>query len=119
MSSWPAPPCARAPEARVVTAELWGGVLTAAAVIALFLHTRRWRRGQVTSLQYGAGLIARAGFLVLGLLYATGLVYRWSRAPVYGLGVVGAGIVLHLTAGVIDNIRRARGDLPGDRSDAP
>lgn len=91
-----------------MTTATWGIILLAAALVAIGLQVRRWRAAQITTLQFGAGLIARVGFLVLGILYASGLVYRWPRAPLYGLGIVGIGIVLNLTAGVIENIRRAR-----------
>ena len=91
-----------------MTTSTWGLVLLLAALVAIGLQVRRWRTRRMTTLQFAAGLIARVGFLCLGILYATGLVYRWPRAPLIGLGIVGAGIVLNLTAGVIDNIRRAR-----------
>lgn len=68
----------------------------------------------MTTLQFAAGLIARAGFLFLGILYAFGLVYRWPRAPLIGLGIVGAGIVLNLAAGIIENVRRARAPYGGN-----
>lgn len=101
-----------------MTHATWGIVLLLAALVAIGLQVRRWRARRLTTLQFAAGLIARMGFLFLGILYAAGLVYRWPRAPLIGLGIVGAGIVLNLAAGIIDNIRRARapwGD--GDHTD--
>ncbi|HEX2167313.1 MAG TPA: hypothetical protein VHG09_08810 [Longimicrobiales bacterium] len=98
-----------------MTTVTWGIILLIAALIAIGLQVRRWRAAHISTLQFGAGMIARAGFLFLGILYASGLVYRWPRAPLYGLGVVGFGILLNLTAGVIDNIRRARS--PGHEDD--
>jgi hypothetical protein len=86
----------------------WGVILIIAALVASGLQVRRLRSHQITGLQFVAGMIARAGFLFLGILYATDLVYRWPRAPLIGLGIVGIGIILNLTAGVIENIRRAR-----------
>ena len=86
----------------------WGIVLLLAALVAIGLQVRRWRARRLSTPQFAAGLIARAGFLFLGILYASGLVYRWPRAPLIGLGVVGAGIVLNLVTGIIDNVRRAR-----------
>jgi hypothetical protein len=91
-----------------MNAVTWGFILSIAALVAIALQVRRLRSHQITVLQFAAGMIARAGFLLLGLLYATELVYRWPRAPLIGLGIVGAGIVLNLTAGIIENIRRAR-----------
>ncbi|HSJ29879.1 MAG TPA: hypothetical protein VK933_00500 [Longimicrobiales bacterium] len=91
-----------------LTHAAWGIVLLVAALIAIGLQVRRWRARRITTLQFAAGLIARGGFLVLGILYAFRLVYRWPRAPLVGLAIVGAGIVLNLAAGIIDNIRRAR-----------
>ena len=91
-----------------MTTTQWGMVLVAVALITIGLQVRRWRLRQITTLQFAAGLVARVGFLVLGLIYVTGYVYDQPRAPLYGLGVVGVGIVLNLTAGVIENVRRAR-----------
>lgn len=86
----------------------WGVILIVAALIAIGLQVRRLRSARITNLQFAAGLVARLGFLFLGILYASGLVYRWPKAPLLGLGVVGGGIVLNLIAGIFDNIRRAR-----------
>jgi uncharacterized protein with PQ loop repeat len=91
-----------------VNTATWGLILIFAALVAIALQFRRLRTHRITELQFAAGMIARVGFLLLGILYATDLVYRWPRAPLIGLGVVGVGIVLNLTAGVIENIRRAR-----------
>jgi hypothetical protein len=91
-----------------MNAAAWGVILSIAALVAIALQIRRLRSQRITILQLAAGMFARVGFLFLGILYATGLVYRWPRAPLIGLGIVGAGIILNLTAGVIDNIRRAR-----------
>ena len=101
-----------------MTHTTWGIILLVAALVAIGLQVRRWRARRMTTLQFAAGLIARGGFLILGILYAFGLVYRWPRAPLIGLGIVGAGIVLNLTAGIIENVRRARAPYdPGDRTD--
>ena len=86
----------------------WGLVLASASLVAIGLQVRRWRAHHITTLQFAAGMVARAGFLFLGIIYAGGLIYRWSRAPLIGLGIVGLGIALNLTAGIIENIRRAR-----------
>jgi hypothetical protein len=91
-----------------VTTATWGIVLTVAALVAIGLQVRRLRSARITTLQFAAGMIARGGFLMLGILYASGLVYRWPRAPLIGLGIVGIGIVLNLVAGIFDNIRRTR-----------
>lgn len=91
-----------------MNAAAWGVILSSAALVAIALQIRRLRSRQITILQFAGGMIARVGFLFLGILYAAGLVYRWPRAPLIGLGMVGAGIILNLTAGVIENIRRAR-----------
>ena len=92
---------------------LWGGVLAVAAAVAIVLQVRSWRAGRMSTLQLAAGLIARVGFLFLGVMYAARLTEGWQRAPFIGLGIVGVGIVLNLTAGVIENIRRAR-HAPGE-----
>lgn len=100
-----------------MTTATWGIVLVIAALLAIALHVRRWRARQVPTMQFAAGMIARAGFLFLGVIYATGFVYGQPRAPLLGLGIVGIGIVLNLAAGVIDNIRRTRAPFdrePGD-----
>ncbi|HEX6133366.1 MAG TPA: hypothetical protein VFZ24_05370 [Longimicrobiales bacterium] len=91
-----------------MTTSVWGIILTVAALIAVVLHTRRWRAQRVTALQFGAGMVARAGFVLLGLMYALHYVERWPRAPVVGLAIVGVGIVLNLLAGILAGIQRSR-----------
>jgi hypothetical protein len=91
-----------------VTTQAWGILLTIAALVAIVLQFRRWRAGRVTTLQLVAGFVARLGFVLLGVIYSTGLAQRWTRAPLYGLGIVGIGIVLNLTAGVIESVRAGR-----------
>lgn len=91
-----------------MTTATWGVVLTIAALIAIGLQIRRLRSAQITTIQFAAGMIARGGFLILGILYASDLVYRWPRAPLIGLGIVGIGIVLNLVAGIIENVRHTR-----------
>lgn len=91
-----------------MTTAAWGIVLVVVALVTIVLQARRWRRGRIDGLQLAAGMVARAGFLFLGIIYAAGLVYRWPRAPLYGLVVVGIGIVLNLLAGILANISRTR-----------
>lgn len=95
----------------------WGLILIIAALVAIAFQVQRLRTHQITGLQFAAGMIARGGFLLLGILYATDLVYRWPRAPLIGLGIVGVGILLNLTAGVIENIRRARAPHVAERAE--
>jgi Kef-type K+ transport system membrane component KefB len=97
-----------------VTPVAWGVVLCVAALIAMGLQLRRWRARRITTMQFAAGMIARAGFLFLGITYAAELVYRWRRAPLIGLGIVALGIILNLIAGIIENIRRARAPYDND-----
>ena len=102
-----------------MTTATWGIILVAAALVAIGLQVRRWRAARITALQFAAGMVARAGFLFLGILYASDLVYRWPRAPLLGLGIVGVGIVLNLAAGIIENIRYARTPRgPADDTDS-
>jgi uncharacterized protein with PQ loop repeat len=91
-----------------MTTSTWGIILVVAALVAIGLQVRRWRAGRVTTMLFAAGMIARAGFLFLGIIYAADLVYRWRRAPLIGLGIVGIGIALNLVAGIIENVRRSR-----------
>lgn len=91
-----------------MTPPMWGLVLIAAALVAIGLQFRRWRQARATTVQFAVGLVARAGFLFLGIIYASDLIYRWPRAPLVGLGIVGLGIALNLVVGIADNIRRAR-----------
>ncbi|MEX1184480.1 MAG: hypothetical protein WEF86_14810 [Gemmatimonadota bacterium] len=85
--------------------EAWGAVLIAAALLSLGLQVMHLRRGRITAMQAGTGMIARGGFLLLGVIYVTGLVERWPGAPLFGLAVVGIGIFLHLAAGILQNLR--------------
>lgn len=85
---------------------LWGMVLIVAAVLSLGLQAMHWRRGRISTAQAVTAMLARSGFLVLGVIYVTGLVERWPRAPFIGLAIVGIGILLHLTANVVHNVRR-------------
>lgn len=87
-------------------AETWGWLLIAAALISLTLQVMHWRRGRISAAQAGTAVLARSGFLLLGVIYVFGLVERWPRAPLLGLVVVGTGIFLHLTVNVIHNLRR-------------
>jgi uncharacterized protein with PQ loop repeat len=98
-----------------MTTRTWGIILVIAALVAIGLQIRRWRARQVTTMPFAAGMIARAGFLFLGIIYAADLVYRWRRAPLIGLGIVAIGIMLNLTAGIVENIRRSR--APHDHED--
>lgn len=100
-----------------MTTATWGIILVGAALLAMGLQVRRRRAARITTMQFAAGMVARAGFLILGILYASDLVYRWPRAPLLGLAIVGVGIVLNLTAAIIENIRHAR--RPDGRADDP
>jgi hypothetical protein len=88
--------------------DVWGWLLIAAALISLSLQVMHWRRGRISTAQAVTGMIARGGFLVLGIIYVTDLIIRYRRAPLVGLGIVGAGIFLHLTVNVLSNMRRRR-----------
>lgn len=101
-----------------MTTATWGIILTIASLVAIGWQVGRWRAHHVTTMQFAAGMIARAGFLFLGVIYAADLIYRWRRAPLIGLGIVGVGIILNLSAGIIENVRRARAPYDrGDRTD--
>lgn len=100
-----------------MTTAAWGVVLTVAALVAIGYQVHRLRTARITTLQFAAGMVARGGFLLLGILYATDLVYRWPRSPIIGLGVVGAGIVLNLIAGIIENFRLTRSRYDDDVED--
>lgn len=89
--------------------ELWGWLLIAASLGSLALQYVHWRRDRITTAQAATAMFARSGFLVLGVVYVTDLVARWPRAPLLGLAIVGAGIVLHLTVNTIQNLRRRDG----------
>ena len=86
----------------------WGIVLIVAALLSLGLQLMHWRRGRINAVQAATGMLARAGFLLLGVVYVAGLVERWPRAPFIGLAVVGIGILLHLAANVVQNLRGSR-----------
>jgi hypothetical protein len=88
--------------------ELWGWLLIAAALISLGLQLMHWRRGRISTAQAVTGMIARSGFLVLGVIYVTDLIVRYPRAPLLGLAIVGGGIFLHLTVNIISNTRRSK-----------
>lgn len=95
----------------------WGIILTVAALVAIGFQIHRLRTAQITTLQFAAGMVARGGFLLLGILYASDLVYRWPRAPLIGLGIVGLGIVLNLVAGIIETVRGTRSRYDNDADD--
>lgn len=88
--------------------QLWGGMLIAVAVLTIGLQVRRLRQGRITRMQMLAGLIARLGFIFLGLVYVTGIVDTHRRIPIVGLALVGCGVALNLVAGIVENIRRSR-----------
>lgn len=88
--------------------DVWGWLLIAAAVTSLGLQLMHWRRGRISTAQAVTGMIARSGFLVLGIIYVTDLIIRYPRSPLLGLAIVGGGVFLHLTMNVIASIRRGR-----------
>lgn len=96
---------------------MWGLVLIAAALVAIGLQFRRWRQARITTVQFAVGFVARAGFLFLGIIYVSDLIYRWPRAPLIGLGIVGVGIALNLVVGIADNVRRARAPYDAEQDD--
>jgi hypothetical protein len=98
--------------------ELWGWLLIVAALGAVSLQLLHWRRGRISAARALTGVLARTGFLLLGIIYVTDLIVRYPRAPLYGLSVVGVGILLHLLAGVVERHRRATGaaDAAEDQS---
>lgn len=83
-------------------------VLIAVAVLSIALQVRQYRRGVYSLRRALTGSIARFGFLVLGVMYAAGLVQRWPRAPFIGIGIVVLGIVLHLGNNIFENAQRNR-----------
>lgn len=85
--------------------EFWGGLLILIAAAGLALQARHWQRGRLTAGQAVTGMIARGGFLLLGIIYVAGLAETWRRAPFYGLAIVGLGIFLHLAVNVYHRIR--------------
>jgi hypothetical protein len=86
-------------------ADVWGWLLIVAALVSLALQFMHWRRGRITTAQAVTAMIARAGFLVLGVIYVSPLIVRHPRAPLLGLAIVGGGILLHLTVNVIHRMR--------------
>lgn len=79
-------------------------IVLAAASIGLQLY--HYRRGVISARRAATASIARFGFVVLGLLYATDAIARWPRAPIYGLAIVGIGIFLHLANNILENVQR-------------
>jgi putative effector of murein hydrolase LrgA (UPF0299 family) len=96
---------------------MWGLLLIGMALVTMGLQIRRYRARRITRTQLFAGMIARLGFLFLGIVYVTELIDRNRRLPLIGLAIVGLGIALNLVAGILENVRRARApDLPDDDS---
>ena len=81
-------------------------VLIAVALLSIALQVHQYRRGVYSGRRALTGSIARFGFLVLGVMYATGLVQRWPRAPFVGIGVVVLGVILHLGNNILENAQR-------------
>ena len=94
--------------------EIWGLILSVVALVTIGLQIRRYRARRITTLQMVAGMVARIGFLFLGVVYVTELIDRNRRLPLIGLAIVGVGIALNLAAGIAENIRRARAPVTPD-----
>lgn len=88
--------------------EVWGLILVVVALVTIGLQIRRYRARRITTPQMLAGMVARFGFLFLGIVYVTELIERNRRLPLIGLAIVGLGIALNLVAGIVENVRRAR-----------
>ncbi|HUF50355.1 MAG TPA: hypothetical protein VMN60_05945 [Longimicrobiales bacterium] len=82
-------------------------IVVAAASIALQIH--HYRRGVISLARAVTASVARSGFIVLGVIYATDMIRRWPRAPLAGLAIVGAGIFLHLANNILENVRGREG----------
>lgn len=88
--------------------QTWGWLLVAVAAITIGLTVHRYRRGLITTLQFGVAMIARLAFLFLGVVYVTELIVRYPRLPLAGLFVVGLGIFLNLAVNTWERVRRDR-----------
>lgn len=86
----------------------WSWLLVVVAAASVGWQVAQWRRGRLPGIRLATGLISRAGFILLGLVYATGAMVTWRQGPVIGLGIVGIGIFLNLSLNVVENFRRAR-----------
>ena len=84
-------------------------LLIAVAVGSIALQYRHYRRGVISARRAITASIARFGFVVLGITYATGLAERSTRTPLIGLAIVGAGIFLHLGNNILENLTRRDG----------
>ena len=81
-------------------------ILILGALLSIGLQYRHYRRGVFSRRRAITGSIARFGFLVLGVMYLTGLAQRSRYAPFVGIGIVVLGVILHLGNNIIENAQR-------------
>jgi hypothetical protein len=89
---------------------IWALLLIAAAAVSLFFTVRRIRNGGVPRMLATGAVLFRAGLVIIGLVYVTGLVHRSRAALLAAFGVAAAGAVLNLVstiAGVLAGRRHA------------
>jgi hypothetical protein len=87
--------------------QFWAILLIVAAAVSLGFAVRRIRRGAVRGLGAAGAIVFRLGLIVVGVVYATGLVYRSRAALLAGFGIAAVGAVLNLIGGPGARPRRA------------
>jgi protein-S-isoprenylcysteine O-methyltransferase Ste14 len=81
-------------------AQFWALLLIVAAAVSLAFAVRRIVRGEQRGLGAAGAVVFRLGLIVVGLVYATGLVYRSRTAVLAGFGIAAAGALLNLIGGL-------------------
>jgi protein-S-isoprenylcysteine O-methyltransferase Ste14 len=101
--------------------QFWAILLIVAAAVSLAFAVRRIMRGDLHGLRAAGAVVFRLGLMLVGAVYATGLVYRSRAAVLTGFGVAAVGILLNLLGGVAAR-RRHRQDadatIQGNTDDA-
>lgn len=97
---------------------IWALLLIAAAAVSLFFTVRRIRHGGVPRLLATGAVLFRAGLVIIGLVYVTGLVHRSRAALLAAFGVAAAGAVLNLVSTIASALagRRRAADAPRPES---
>lgn len=98
--------------------QIWAVLLIAAATVSLFFTVRRIRDGGIPPLLATGAVLFRVGLVIIGLVYATGLVHRSRAAILAAFGIAAAGAMMNLVSTVANVLAgRSRDHAPPYRAD--